>query len=76
MGVSYFCPHAVKKGRNDMLICRLDRCLCGKQQYCPAKRMYENTAGIGNCEKRKEAAKTNQPLSNTEKGEEDNGANA
>ena len=35
-----------------MLICRLDRCLCDKQQYCPAKKMYENTAGIGSCKKR------------------------
>lgn len=52
MGTSFFCPNAFKESRTEMLICRLDRCLCDKQQYCPAKRMYENTAGIGNCKKR------------------------
>lgn len=76
MGVSYFCPNAMKKNRNDMLICRLDRCLCGKQQYCPAKRMYENTAGIGNCEKRKDAENKQKNADSPQKGEENNGANA
>lgn len=57
MGTSFFCPNAVKKSRDQMIICRLDRCLCEKQQYCPAKRMYENTAGIGNCKRRAEGMK-------------------
>lgn len=65
MGTSFFCPNAIKYSRDGMLTCRLDRCLCDKQQYCPAKRMYENTAGIGTCKKRTMGQKKE-----TEKGPE------
>lgn len=72
MGTSFFCPNAVKS-KSEMIVCRLDRCLCDKQQYCPAKRMYENTAGVGNCKKRKEGTKQKESHPD-EKGKQ-NGAN-
>ena len=32
-----------------MILCGADGKVCDKQQYCPSKRMYEVTAGAGNC---------------------------
>lgn len=51
MGI-YRCPKADGRTADGMILCR-DGKLCAKQQYCQSRRVYENTPGVGSCERRK-----------------------
>ena len=51
MGMSYHCPKANGRTAEGVILCA-DGKVCEKQQYCQSKRAYENTPGIGSCERR------------------------
>lgn len=47
----YHCPKTGGRTADGMYLCSDGR-LCVKQQYCQGKRTYEQTPGIGSCERR------------------------
>ena len=47
----YHCPKTGGRTADGMYLCADGR-LCVKQQYCQGKRTYEQTPGIGACERR------------------------
>lgn len=58
MGTSWHCPHAKRMDKvGGIFQCGVDGQICLKQQYCPSKRAYEITAGVGSCQKRQKGTK-------------------
>ena len=55
MGISFHCPYEKRMDKigAGIIQCDVDGHICLNQQYCPSKRIYEITAAVGRCEKRK-----------------------
>lgn len=55
MGMSFHCEYEKRMDRigTGIIQCGIDGQVCLNQQYCPSKRIYEITASVGKCEKRK-----------------------
>ena len=55
VGMSWHCENEKRMDRigSGIIQCKVDGQICLCQQYCPSKRIYEITASVGKCEKRK-----------------------